>query len=82
MSQGHLDVEIESQGNNEISNLIDSFIQLRDSFKENIEKEKSLTLEKIKNERLIAIGETAARFAHDIRNPTTRRPLTSLSDPQ
>jgi len=69
MSKGNLDVEIETSGKNEISSLITSFLMMRNSIKDNIEKEKIASLEKIKNERLTAIGEIASRLAHDLRNP-------------
>ncbi len=45
--------------------------QLNDAKMMLVEKEKQLIIkeEKSKNERLIAIGETAARLGHDLRNP-------------
>jgi len=71
IARGNLDVTIDVKGTDEISSLSNSFNKMKDSIKNTIELEKSLAVEKekLKTERLTAIGELAANIAHDIRNP-------------
>ena len=73
VSQGNLDakVALETNRTDEISHLVSSFNEMTKSLKKNIELEKSLiqSRERLKNEKLTAIGSLSARIAHDLRNP-------------
>jgi len=69
LSKGHYDVDYVDSNIDEISNLSKSFFNMKDELLSSIQRESDLTLEKIKSERLVSIGELSARIAHDIRNP-------------
>jgi len=71
MIGGDFDVEIDTSGNDELSDLSKSFKKMSQSIKQIISLEKELAVEKqkVKSERLSAIGELASRLSHDIRNP-------------
>ncbi len=74
VSQGQFDFQIDStmkKSNDEIGELVKSFDVMIKSIQEKIELERRLSAseEKVKNERLTAIGELSASIAHDIRNP-------------
>jgi len=72
--QGQFDFQIDStikKSNDEIGELGKSFADMTKSIQEKIELERKLAAseEKIKNERLTAIGNLSLRLAHDLRNP-------------
>jgi signal transduction histidine kinase len=71
ISKGDFSKQIEITGSDEIKNLSKSFNEMAIDLKKIIELEKELTVtnEKIKREKFTAIGELSARIAHDIRNP-------------
>jgi len=71
IEKGDMNTSIVINGNDEISELAQTFNVMTKSIRKNIEIEKELLIqrEKTKNVRLIAIGEMAARLAHDLRNP-------------
>ena len=64
ITKGNLDVKVSISGNDEIAELSHDINLMTDSLKKQKE-----TIQK--NERLSAIGELAARMAHDLRNPLT-----------
>jgi len=72
--QGQFDFQIDSaikKSDDEIGELGKSFEDMTKSIQEKIELERKLAAieEKVKNERLTAIGNLASRLAHDLRNP-------------
>ncbi len=71
ISIGKLDIEIDIKGNDELSELTESFKKMTDSIKKTIKLEKELAVEKqrAKTEKLSAMGLLVTRIAHDIRNP-------------
>jgi len=69
ITEGNLDAKITHKKNDEIGELSDTFNSMIDSLKKNVDIEKELAQEKLKKERMGAIGELAARLAHDLRNP-------------
>jgi len=71
---GQLDFQIDStikKSNDEVKELEKSFHDMTISIQEKIELERKLAVseEKVKNERLTAIGNLSSRLAHDLRNP-------------
>jgi len=64
IANGNFDVKVSISGNDEIAELSHDVNLMTDSLKKQKE-----TIQK--NERLSAIGELAARMAHDLRNPLT-----------
>lgn len=71
---GQFDFQIDStikKSNDEVRELEKSFHDMAISIQEKIELEKKLSAseEKVKNERLTAIGNLSSRLAHDLRNP-------------
>jgi len=74
VKEGQFDFQIDStlkKSNDEIGDLEKSFDAMTKSIRGKIELEKKLAAseEKVKNERLTAIGNLASRLAHDLRNP-------------
>jgi len=71
VSKGDYDVSFEINNNDEIGELGKKFQSMVNSFKNSLETERKLavTQERLKTEKLTAIGELAARIAHDLRNP-------------
>jgi signal transduction histidine kinase len=71
ISGGNYNVEFPKNRRDEIGDLAKRMESMLKSFKTSLETELQLTLaqEKLKTEKLTAIGELAARIAHDIRNP-------------
>jgi len=69
VSRGNLDTKISYKKNNEFGEFSNTFNSMIDSIKRNIDLEKDLVEDKIKNEKLTAIGKMASRLAHDLRNP-------------
>jgi len=72
--QGQFDFEIDptiKKSNDEIGDLGKSFDAMTKSIRGKIELERKLAAseEKVKNERLTAIGNLSSRLAHDLRNP-------------
>lgn len=71
VSQGNYNVKFQTQSNDELGELGQKFESMVNSFKNSIETERKLTItqERLKTEKLTAIGELSARIAHDLRNP-------------
>jgi len=69
VSKGNLDTKISYKKNNEFGEFSNTFNSMIDSIKRNIDLEKDLVEDKLKNEKLTAIGKMASRLAHDLRNP-------------
>lgn len=71
VSKGDYDVQFEAKSDDEIGHLGQKFQSMVNSFKNSLETERKLavTQERLKTEKLTAIGELAARIAHDLRNP-------------
>ena len=71
VAEGKLDERINITSKDEFGELAESFTKMTESISKVIELEKQIAVSKvqIKNERLSAIGELAARLAHDLRNP-------------
>ena len=71
VSKGDYNVSFEINNNDEIGELGKKFQSMVNSFKNSLETERKLavTQERLKTEKLTAIGELAARIAHDLRNP-------------
>ncbi|MGQ0605664.1 MAG: sensor histidine kinase, partial [Candidatus Nitrosotenuis sp.] len=71
VSQGNYNIEFHSKSNDELGELGKKFESMVNSFKNSIETERKLviTQERLKTEKLTAIGELSARIAHDLRNP-------------
>ncbi len=71
ISGGNYDVEFPKNRTDEIGDLAKRMESMVRSFRAALETELQLTLaqEKLKTEKLTAIGELAARIAHDLRNP-------------
>jgi len=69
VSKGNLDARINKKYDNELGELADSFNSMIESIKKNASLEKELSEEKLKKERLTAIGELSSNIAHEIRNP-------------
>lgn len=71
IEDGLLDIEIKSQGADELKDLSKSFEKMIKSIKKTIdlEKELAITQAELKNEKLASIGALSARLAHDLRNP-------------
>ncbi len=70
-SRGNYNMKFQTQSNDEIGELGQKFESMMNSFKNSIETERKLTItqERLKTEKLTAIGELSARIAHDLRNP-------------
>ncbi|WP_165776395.1 sensor histidine kinase [Candidatus Nitrosotalea bavarica] len=62
VSKGDLDVKADERSTDELGDLAKDFNQMTTSIKLN-------EAMKIQNEKMVAIGNTASRLAHDIRNP-------------
>ncbi|HYL65733.1 MAG TPA: HAMP domain-containing sensor histidine kinase [Nitrosopumilaceae archaeon] len=62
ISTGHLDLQADENSKDELGDLAKAFNQMTNRIKQNEET-------KIKNEKLISIGELTSRLAHDLRNP-------------
>jgi signal transduction histidine kinase len=71
VSNGNYDIQFQAQNNDEIGELGQKFQSMINAFKNSLETERKLviTQERLKTEKLTAIGELAARIAHDLRNP-------------
>ncbi|HWP78028.1 MAG TPA: ATP-binding protein [Candidatus Nitrosotenuis sp.] len=71
ITRGDYDVRLETNRDDEIGDLSRRFESMVKSFKSSLETERQLIMaqEKLKSEKLLAIGELAARIAHDLRNP-------------
>jgi signal transduction histidine kinase len=71
IAKGDYDLTLPTNRNDEIGELSRRFESMVNSFKSSIETERQLAIaqEKLKTEKLTAIGELAARIAHDLRNP-------------
>lgn len=71
VSQGNYNVKFQTKSNDELGDLGQKFESMVNSFKNSIETERKLTItqERLKTEKLTAIGELSARIAHDLRNP-------------
>lgn len=71
VSRGNYNIKFETKTNDEIGELGQKFESMVNSFKNSIETERKLVLtqERLKTEKLTAIGELSARIAHDLRNP-------------
>lgn len=71
VSNGDYDVEFPKDRPDEIGDLAKRLESMLKSFKSSLETELQLTMaqERLKTEKLTAIGELAARIAHDLRNP-------------
>jgi signal transduction histidine kinase len=71
ITRGDYDVKLETTRDDEIGDLSRRFESMIKSFKSSLETERQLVIaqEKLKSEKLAAIGELAARIAHDLRNP-------------
>jgi signal transduction histidine kinase len=71
ISKGNYDLTLPTNRNDEIGELSKRFESMVNSFKSSLETERQLIMaqEKLKTEKLAAIGELAARIAHDLRNP-------------
>lgn len=71
VSQGNYNVKFQTKSNDELGELGQKFESMVNSFKNSIETERKLTItqERLKTEKLTAIGELSARIAHDLRNP-------------
>ena len=85
VSQGNLDAKINYKKNDEFGKFSNTFNSMIDSIKRNIDLEKDLAEDKLKNEKLTAIGKMASRLAHDLRNPlsiiSNELELMKLRDP-
>ncbi|MEM2160799.1 MAG: HAMP domain-containing sensor histidine kinase [Candidatus Nitrosotenuis sp.] len=71
ISQGDYDVKFEPKNDDEVGELGQKFESMMISFRNSLETERKLAIaqERLKTEKLTAIGELAARMAHDLRNP-------------
>jgi signal transduction histidine kinase len=71
VAKGNYDVKFHAKNNDEIGELGQKFQSMLNSFKSSLEIERNLviTQERLKTEKLTAIGELSARIAHDLRNP-------------
>jgi len=69
ITEGNLDAKITHKKNDELGKLSDTFNLMINSLKKNADIEKELAQEKLKKERMVAIGHLSASIAHDIRNP-------------
>lgn len=71
VSQGNYNVKFQTKSKDELGDLGQKFESMVNSFKNSIETERKLTItqERLKTEKLTAIGELSARIAHDLRNP-------------
>src|SRR5574338_90682 len=71
ISKGNYAVKLDTTSDDEIGQLGVKFESMVNAFKTSIETERKLTItqERLKTEKLTAIGELAARIAHDMRNP-------------
>ncbi len=71
VAKGDYNVKFQSQNKDEIDELGQKFQSMLNAFKNSLETERQLviTQERLKTEKLAAIGELAARIAHDLRNP-------------
>ena len=71
VSKGDYDIRFKTKSNDELGQLGQKFQSMVNSFKNSLQTERELVLaqEKLKTEKLRAIGELASRMAHDLRNP-------------
>ncbi|MFM8659284.1 MAG: ATP-binding protein [Candidatus Nitrosotenuis sp.] len=71
VSKGDYDVQFQTKTGDEVGQLGQKFQQMINAFKNSLQNERDLVMaqEKIKTEKLRAIGELSARIAHDLRNP-------------
>lgn len=71
VSKGDYDVQFQTKTGDEVGQLGQKFQAMINAFKNSLQNERDLVMaqEKIKTEKLRAIGELSARIAHDLRNP-------------
>ena len=71
VSKGDYNIQFKTKSNDELGQLGQKFQSMVNSFKNSLQTERELVLaqEKLKTEKLRAIGELASRMAHDLRNP-------------
>jgi len=67
VDMGNLEVNIKSQGDDETNDLIVSF----NSMIKGLKKTKELEAEKLKNEKINALGNITSSLAHNLKNPLT-----------
>jgi len=67
VDEGNLEVNINPQGDNETKDLIKSF----NSMTKGLKKARELEAEKLKNEKINALGNVTSSLAHNLKNPLT-----------
>jgi len=67
VDMGNLEVNIKPQGDDETNDLIVSF----NSMTKGLKKTKELEAEKLKNEKINALGNVTSSLAHNLKNPLT-----------
>jgi len=77
ISQNEFDEPIEPKYNDELGFLVKSFNEMRITLKENKTKLEKAQDDRIRSERLAAIGQIAAGIIHDFKNPMTIITMTT-----